>query len=721
LEPKARPYGNWESGGLDGHTAGHYLSALSLMIASGADQDGEFRRRLNYMVDQLAKVQQANGDGYLGGIPGSRGYWKQIADGDVGVIWRKWAPWYNLHKMFAGLRDACIHGGNEQARDLLVRYGDWCGTLTSKLSESQMQRMLSNEYGGMNETLADIYAITGDKTYIDLAKRFNHRAVFVPLEKRQDRLTGLHANTQIPKIIGLQRIAALTQDAEAHAAADFFWRTVTETRSVAFGGNSVSEHFNPPDDFAKMLENREGPETCNTYNMLRLTRHLFAAEPKADYADYYELALYNHILASIHPEKPGYVYFTPIRPDHYRVYSQPEKCFWCCVGTGMENPGRYGEFIYAKAKDGIYVNLFIASELKADGMVLRQETGFPYEASTRITLALEEPKTFTLSLRHPGWLTSQQLEIKINGESMAVKSQPASFAEIRREWKSGDTVEMALPMHTSVERLPDGSDWAAILHGPIVLVKPDGKQDMNGLFADEGRMAHVAHGPMVALDKVPALFTTPEDLPEHVVPDPNAPPLHFRIKDVVHPNAPDGLPLVPFFTLHERRYQMYWELTSPEQIVARREKLAAEERARAARDAATIDRVVVGEQQSEVEHDFKGERSESGIHNGRRWRHGATLQYTLDTKGEKAIELEVTYWGGDDGRTFDILVGNKRIATQTLRREEPNDFIAKRYPIPEEVLEDAPEGRITIKFVATRWLAGGLFDLRLMRRNDEAR
>jgi hypothetical protein len=376
----------------------------------------------------------------------------------------------------------------------------------------------------------------------------------------------------------------------------------------------------------------------------------------------------------------------------------------------MENPGRYGEFIYAKAKDGIYVNLFIASELKADGMVLRQETGFPYEASTRITLALEEPKTFTLSLRHPGWLTSQQLEIKINGESMAVKSQPASFAEIRREWKSGDTVEMALPMHTSVERLPDGSDWAAILHGPIVLVKPDGKQDMNGLFADEGRMAHVAHGPMVALDKVPALFTTPEDLPEHVVPDPNAPPLHFRIKDVVHPNAPDGLPLVPFFTLHERRYQMYWELTSPEQIVARREKLAAEERARAARDAATIDRVVVGEQQSEVEHDFKGERSESGIHNGRRWRHGATLQYTLDTKGEKAIELEVTYWGGDDGRTFDILV-----------REEPNDFIAKRYPIPEEVLEDAPEERITIKFVATRWLAGGLFDLRLMRRNGEAR
>ena len=720
LEPKARPYGNWESGGLDGHSAGHYLSALSLMIASGADPDGEFRRRLDHMIDQLGEIQEANGDGYLGGIPGSKDYWKQIADGNVEFIWKKWAPWYNLHKMFAGLRDAYLHGGNKKARDLLVRYGDWCDKLTSGLSDSQMQQMLGNEYGGMNETLADIYAITGDEKYIELAKRFNHRAVFEPLEKRQDRLTGLHANTQIPKIIGLERIAALTEDADAHAAADFFWHIVTENRSVAFGGNSVSEHFNPPDDFSKMVENREGPETCNTYNMLRLTRQLFAAEPKADYADYYERALYNHILASIHPEKPGYVYFTPIRPDHYRVYSQPEKCFWCCVGTGMENPGRYGEFIYAKAKDGIYVNLFIASELKADdGIVLRQETRFPYQASTKLTMTMDKPETFTLYLRHPRWVSADEIAVKINGKPFAAESVPSSYAEIRREWRSGDTVEVVLPMHTTVERLPDGSDWVAILHGPIVLAKPDGTQDMTGLFADDGRMAHVAHGPMVPLDEVPALFTTPEDLPDHVVPDPAAGPLHFRIKDVVDSAEPESLPLVPFFNLHERRYQMYWELTTPEKVAARQKKLAAEERARAARDAATIDRVVVGEQQSEVEHDFQGERTETGIHNGRRWRHGAMIQYTFDTNGAKAVDLEVTYWGGDSGRTFDIFADGKRIATQALNREQPNDFIAKRYPIPEEVLKAATEGRVTIKFVATRWLAGGLFDVRLMRREDD--
>jgi DUF1680 family protein/beta-xylosidase len=722
LEPKARPYGNWESGGLDGHTAGHYLSALSLMMASDVDPDGQFRRRLDYMIDQLAQIQEANGNGYLGGIPGSKDYWRQIGDGNVRLIWKKWAPWYNLHKMFAGLRDAYVHGGNKTARDLLVRYGDWCDNLTSGLSDGQMQQMLSNEFGGMNEVLADIYAITGDKKYIELAKRFNHRAVFEPLENRQDRLTGLHANTQIPKITGLARIAALTDDAKAHATADFFWRTVTENRSVAFGGNSVSEHFNPTDDFSKMVTNREGPETCNTYNMLRLTRQLFAAEPKADYADFYERALYNHILAAINVKHPGYVYFTPIRPDHYRVYSRPGACFWCCVGTGMENPGRYGEFIYARAKDGIYVNLFIASELKADdGVVLHQETRFPYKASTRLVLTLKKSASFTLYLRHPSWVSADEFAVKVNGRSVDVASSPSSYVAIRREWKSGDTVDVALPMHTSVERLPDGSDWVAILHGPIVLAKPDGTEDMTGLFADSGRMAHVAHGPMVPLDNVPSLFTTLEDLPAHVVPDAAAGPLNFRIKDVIQPAEPEGLPLVPFFSLHERRYQMYWELTTPEKVAARREKLAAEERARAAREAATIDRVVVGEQQSEVEHDFKGERTETGIHNGRRWRHGAVIQYTLDTHGEKAVDLEVTYAGDDAGRTFDILANGTRIATQVLNREKPGEFIAKRYPIPQQVLNAAPGKRLTIKFVATRWLAGGLYDVRLMRHKDDAR
>jgi DUF1680 family protein len=352
LTPKAKVYGNWESSGLDGHTAGHYLSALSGMIASGHDADGELNRRLDYMLGELERCQKANGNGYLGGIPKSREFWDKIASGDVKAIWDRWAPWYNVHKTFAGLRDAWQVAGKQKARELLVNLGDWCVQLTSGLSDEQMEQMLAHEFGGMNEVMADIYVITGDEKYLTTAKRFFHHAVLDPLIRHEDRLTGLHANTQIPKIAGLERIAALTGNKDEHAGARFFWENVSKKRSVAFGGNSVSEHFNPIDNFTRMLENREGPETCNTYNMLRLTEQLFSAEPQAAYADFYERALYNHILSSINLQKPGYVYFTPIRPEHYRVYSKPDSCFWCCVGTGMENPGKYGDSSMPGLKTG---------------------------------------------------------------------------------------------------------------------------------------------------------------------------------------------------------------------------------------------------------------------------------------------------------------------------------------------------------------------------------
>jgi hypothetical protein len=515
----------------------------------------------------------------------------------------------------------------------------------------------------------------------------------------------------------MERIAALVHDETLHTGAEFFWETVTQNRSVVFGGNSVSEHFNDPKDFGRMIRNREGPETCNTYNMLRLTKELFKAEPKAAYADFYERALYNHILASINPKRPGYVYFTPIRPAHYRVYSQPEQAFWCCVGTGMENPGRYSEFIYARAKDSVYVNLFIPSELSVpnSGMVLRQETRFPNEERTQLNLQLKKPVTFTLNIRHPIWVSEGDFSVKVNGRSVAVESTPSSYAAIRREWKNGDMVDVELPMKTRVERLSDGSDWVAILYGPIVLVKPDGTDNMNGLFADDGRMAHVAHGPMIPLDKIPALLATEEEVISHVVPDRSAGPLHFRIMDVIEPAEPKGLPLKPFFRLHERRYQMYWELTSREKIAAKKERLTAEERARAAGEAATIDQVSVGEQQPEVEHEFKGERTETGIHEGRRWRHGSWFQYTLDTYGESAVEIEVTYWGGDRGRKFDILANGQRIASEELKGSKPGEFFTKRYSIPESVLKVASNGRITVKFVATQWLAGGIYNVRMLR------
>ena len=719
LEPKAQPYGNWESSGLDGHTAGHYVAALALMIAAGDDPDGEFDRRLDYMLDEMERCQQANGDGYIGGVPGSKELWRGIAGGNIGLLRNKWVPWYNVHKTFAGLRDAYHAAGKEKARDLLVKLGDWCIGVTSGLSDAQMQQMLGTEYGGMNEVMADIYAITGDEKYLKTAERFNHRSVMDPLVQHEDRLTGLHANTQIPKIIGMERIAALTGDASEHSGADFFWETVTENRCVVFGGNSVSEHFNPPDDFQGMIQSREGPETCNTYNMLRLTEQLFCAEPKAAYADFYERALYNHILASINPGHPGYVYFTAIRPEHYRVYSQPETSFWCCVGTGMENPGKYGEFIYSRGKDGIYVNLFIPSELKvADGFVLRQTTGFPYEGSTHLEVQLEKETPFTLYVRHPSWVPAGDFTVTVNGEKMAVESTPSSYVPIKRNWKNGDVVDVALPMHTSMERLPDGSDWVSFLYGPIVLAAPAGTDNMDGLFADSGRMAHVAHGPMVPMDQVPVLLDTANDPLAHISPESSSGPLHFQIKDIVIPEESGGIELVPFFSLHEQRYQMYFALTTQEKIEEQRERVAAEERARVAREAATLDQVSPGEQQPEVEHDFKGEDTESGLFDGRRWRHGQMIQYTLDTRGEKAVVLEVTYSGNDNGRVFDILVNDTKIATQRLTGEKAGQFIAKRYPIPEALVTAAPEGRLTVRFVATRQLAGGLFDVRLLRASD---
>lgn len=743
LQPRKPSYGNWESSGLDGHTAGHYLSALADMIASGNDtKEGEFRRRLNYMVDELELCQNASKDGYVGSVPGSRVFWAQIASGDVGKIWSKWAPWYTLHKTYAGLRDAYTICGNKKARTILIRFGDWAETVTKNLSEAQMQQMLSNEYGGMNEVIADIYAITGDKKYLTLAQRFYHKSVLDPLEHNEDRLTGLHANTQIPKVIGLERIATLTGDKEADTGARFFWETVTGHRSVAFGGNSVSEHFNDPKNFRGMLEHREGPETCNTYNMLRLTELLFATQPRAEYVDYYERALYNHILASINPVHPGYVYFTPIRPGHYRVYSQPGQGLWCCAGTGMENPGRYGQFIYAQAKDALYVNLFIASELTAPklGLTLRQETAFPDEERTHLSLKLAKPTTFTLYLRVPGWTTPGPFQkgnsklitnsrmlfgktspewyaVKINGEPVkkVVTATPSSYVAIRREWKNGDRVQIALPMQTTVEPLPDGSSWYAILRGPIVLATPTGTEHQQGLRAGDGRGDHIAGGPLIPLDTMPALLTTKAELPRHVVPDTNAGSMRFKIVDVAVPVSQKGIPLEPFFRLHDTRYQMYWEVTTKEELAAHQERLAAEERAKIARDAATLDVVAVGEQQPELDHAFVGEEVETGIFNGRRWRHGRWFEYTLATHGEKKAILAVTYNGGDRGRTFDVLVNGTRLATEELKGELPDKFVEKFYAIPAEVLAATPNGKVTVKFTAPTGLAGGVFDVRLMR------
>jgi DUF1680 family protein len=515
LEPRAEPYGNWESSGLNGHIGGHYLTALSLAWAATGRQD--LRDRLDYMLAELQRAQNAHGNGYLGGVPNGSVLWAQIAGGDIRAdgfgLNGAWVPWYNLHKIFAGLRDAWLYAGNTQARDMLVAWADWAAALVSNLSDEQIQAMLAAEHGGMNEVFADVAAITGEQRFLELAARFSHRQILDPLLRGEDQLTGLHANTQIPKVIGFERIAQQGGEPKWHQAAAFFWDTVVNERSVAIGGNSVREHFHATDDFGPMINEVEGPETCNSYNMLKLTRLLFAGSPEPKYADYYERTLYNHILASQDPATGGLVYFTPMRPQHYRVYSQAQQAMWCCVGSGIENHFKYGEFIYAREADTLYVNLFIPSTLRwpEQGLTLRQETGFPDRSETR--LVFESDAHVTLNLRYPAWVASGQATLRINGEAQSVSAAPGSYITLARDWRQGDTVTLDLPMAPHLEQLPDGSAYYAILYGPIVLsaaTSPFANEVLH-YYADDSRMGHIPGGQLCPLEHSPVLVAASTD------------------------------------------------------------------------------------------------------------------------------------------------------------------------------------------------------------------
>ena len=714
LAPRAPKYPNWESSGLGGHTAGHYLTALAQLWAAG---DAEAKRRLDAMAAELLECQRANGDGYVGGVPGGRELWAQVAAGRLDVdgfgLNGKWVPWYNLHKLFAGLRDAWVLAGSATARDVLVGLADWCERTLSRLSDGQVQEMLRAEHGGMNEVLADVAAITGDKRYLALARRFSHRALLDPLLRSEDPLTGLHANTQIPKVVGFARIAELGDEPAWSDAAAFFWDVVVRERSVAFGGNSVREHFPPSGDFRPAIESREGPESCNTYNMIRLTEQLFRLSPRAAYADFYERAIYNHVLSTQHPEHGGYVYFTPIRPRHYRVYSRPGSCFWCCVGSGMESHGKYGRFVYARGPDAVYVNLFVPSELtwREHGLSVVQETRFPEEERTRLRFAASAPLKLTLHVRHPAW--AERLALRVNGKPWPTSSTPSSYAAVTRTWRGGDEVEVELPMRTTVEPLP-GTDYAAVLHGPIVLAAGTGTESLDGLIADDSRMGHAAPGPYLPLDGAPMLVGDAAMLAGLIRPVPGQ-PLTFTAPDLIRPVERRDLELVPFFRVHDARYVVYWRVVSPERYAELAAARAAAEKERADLDARTVDRVLPGEAASETTHRFEGEDAGTGVHLGSRWRDAASsFGYRLRAP-DGPLELVVTYFGGDQRRRFDVLVGDRVLAKVRLDGREPDRFVDAVYPVPEDVPRE--DGSLHVRFVGRDGSrAGPLHGLRLVRR-----
>ncbi|HEX2920532.1 MAG TPA: beta-L-arabinofuranosidase domain-containing protein [Bacteroidales bacterium] len=703
LPPKAELYPNWK--GLDGHIAGHYLSAMAMNYASTGNE--ECGRRLEYIISELKACVEANsksnpdwGVGYIGGVPDSKTIWSTLKQGDFKAYRSAWVPWYNVHKMYAGLRDAWYYTENDEAKDLFLQFCNWGISITSGLSDEQMQSMLDTEHGGMNEIFADAFRMTGDKKYMDAAMRFSHRMLLDAMSKGIDNLDNKHANTQVPKAIGFQRVGELSGNSQYIDAGKFFWTTVTGNRTLAFGGNSRREYFPSEASCVDFVHDVEGPESCNTYNMLRLTEGLFRIQPSAEYADFFEKALFNHILSTQHPEHGGYVYFTPARPQHYRVYSAPNEGMWCCVGSGMENHGKYNQFIYTHKGDSLFVNLFIASELnwRDKGIRIEQQTSFPSEEKTTL-LFTKASSEFTLLIRYPSWIDPGKMEIAINGSPVEFENQPSSYIALNRDWKKGDEVSISLPMNNTIENLPNVPEYVAFMHGPILLAARTSSEDMTGLIADDGRWAHIASGRKIPLATSPVLVAEEQSsLPSKLLPV-EGKPLTFSMNNIKMANRSD-LILEPFSGIHDSRYIIYWMSLNESDFKSYIDSLAVIEKKTLALDNRTIDFVAPGEQQPEVDHLIERQNSNSGNTLDQSWRDARNgfFSYNLKTNSETRLNLYVKYIGSERGsRKFKIFVDDKLLVEQdNTARWKQNTFNEVEYNIPDSFI--LQKENIRIKF-----------------------
>lgn len=724
LQPRKPSYPNWD--GLDGHVGGHYLSALAINAATGNE---ECRKRMEYMISELQLVLEANNQrheawchNYIGGVPNSAKMWTAFSKGDFGPYFGTWAPFYNIHKMYAGLRDAWLYCGNEQAKNLFLKFCDWAVDITRDLNDGQMEKMLGNEHGGMNEVLADAYAITGEQKYLDCARRFSHKLLLVPMEEGKDCLDNMHANTQIPKVIGYQRIAELAHDVQYHNASEYFWEIVTRQRSLALGGNSRREHFPTKENCIDYINDIDGPESCNTYNMLKLTEDLNRVKPNGMYGDFYETAMFNHILSAQHPQHGGYVYFTSARPRHYRNYSAPNEAMWCCVGTGMEDHGKYGQFVWTHDKgvkaedDALYVNLFVASELnwKDRKMVIRQQTAFPYAESSVVEVA-KGKGTFILKVRKPSWCEN----FTVKGVGFDADSyEENGFVCMKRKWKKGDQVKISMPMHAYIKPMINVPQYVAIMYGPILLGMKTGTEDMRSLIADDSRFGQYAGGKKLALDEAPILLPKHlDDIAKNLKPVPGK-PLHFKLATHME-NTIDG-ELQPFFEIHDSRYMMYWLALGENDYKAYMQKLADEEKARQALEARTVDKVNPGEQQPETDHRMETDDSNKGNTEGiffRDAKDGHYFSYLMQTKGETNLSLQLKFWGQDEWRTseFDIYVNDKLLCSvNNSHRWRTTQFKTVDYAIPSEFVKGKKE--IRVKFVAHKGKqVGQIYGVRLVK------
>jgi len=729
LEPKAKPYGGWDGGGrnLTGHIAGHYLSAVSLMWA--ATGDARFKERADYIVKEMKEIQDKHGDGYLSALAGGRECFNAVAKGNIRSggfdLNGLWAPWYVLHKTYAGLRDAYRYTGNHTALEIEIKFAEWAEGILSKLTEAQLQRMLNTEFGGMNEVMVDLYADTGDKRWLDLSLRFEHRSFVEPLKHHQDILPGKHGNTQVPKLIGSADRFAYAGEPGDIIAASYFWDRVVQHHSFATGGHGKDEYFGNPDILSDRVDGRTA-ETCNVYNMLKLTRRLFSIRPDAHYADFHERALFNHILASIDPEDGRTCYMVPVGRGVRHEYANMFRSFTCCVGTGMESHALHGYGIYYESGDRLLVNLYVPSiaEWGAAGVKLQMDTDFPEGELARLMLTLQSPKEFTLALRRPYWV-GEGFAVKINGEAVSEEviaplrdvpesgrqvanrplQRPGSYVELKRVWKSGDTVSLTLHKTLRLEPLPDNPRRVAIMWGPLVLAGDLGPEERRG----RGRSDRYKQ------PRVPVFAAAERLVAEWLQPVPNKNG-HFRTEGVGREKDVD---FVPFYRLHRRTYAVYWDLFTPSEWEVKAAEYAAERERQRKLELATVAYAQPGEMQPERDYNYQG-ADDARITRvegrpGRRAR--SWFSFDLPVEPSHSMALVVTYYSAERRRgpaRFEILVDDERIAEQEITGSSPARFFDIEYAIGANLVK--AKKKVNVRFQAIEGNSvASVFGVRMVR------
>ena len=665
LPAKGEVYGGWEAQSISGHIMGHYLTACALLVANTGDP--LVRERLNYTVAELRRAQLAQGDGYVGGST----TWDQVDRIDGKTVYEElrrgsvratgfalndgWVPLYTMHKVHAGLIAAYQLAATPHALDVALALSNYVATIFERLDDSQIQAMLASEHGGLNESFAELHAITGDPRWLRVARRLYHRAILQPLAEGRDELAGKHANTQIPKVIGLARLHELTGEVAYAETARFFHRTVTDRHSYVIGGNSNREHFSKPGEIAAHIAETTC-EACNSYNMLKLTRHLYSWDPQAAWFDGYERVLLNHILAHQRPDTGRFVYFMPLSSGARRSYSTPTDSFWCCVGSGMESHAKHSDSIYWRDGSDLLVNLFIASTLDEPdhGLTLEMETAYPAEDTVRFRVSRAPRSAFALSIRLPGWCAAPALAL--NGRPAAFERRDG-YAVLHRRWTAGDVVTLSLPMTLRTEATPDDPDTVAFLSGPLVLA------------ADLGPADKPFDTPAPALLQDEALDALGNDA--H----------HYRTT-----SAQGGtLTLSPFFSQYDRRTAVYFPTFTSDRW---RQEGPAYQRAEAQRIELArriVDVVYLGEQQPEVDHGVAGtasERVQLNGRSGRRLRKGGSMTARMARRG-RAMLLRLGYWGEDAGQAAEVLVDGVAVGSFRTGEAKQAAFAFVDVPIPD--------------------------------------